>query len=45
MGGNDKDGYYCSICGDVPMGIITTKRMLIVKRRPATIISTRALGT
>ena len=29
MGGNDKDGYYCSICGGIPPDKITTKRVLI----------------
>ncbi len=29
MGGNDKDGYYCSICGGIPPDKITTKRILI----------------
>ena len=29
MGGDDKDGYYCSICGGIPPDKITTKRILI----------------
>jgi hypothetical protein len=29
MGGDDKDGYYCSICGGIPPDKITTKRVLI----------------
>ena len=29
MGGDDKDGYYCSICGGLPPDKITTKRILI----------------
>ena len=29
MGGDDKDGYYCSICGGIPPDRITTKRILI----------------
>lgn len=29
MGGDDKDGYYCSICGGIPPNKITTKRVLI----------------
>jgi len=29
MGGDDKDGYYCSICGGIPPDRITTKRVLI----------------
>jgi hypothetical protein len=29
MAGNDKDGYYCSICGGIPPDKITTKRVLI----------------
>ena len=29
MPGNDKDGYYCSICGGIPPDKITTKRVLI----------------
>jgi hypothetical protein len=29
MDGNDKDGYYCSICGGIPPDKITTKRVLI----------------
>jgi len=29
MGGNDKDGYYCSVCGGIPPDKITTKRVLI----------------
>ncbi len=29
MGGDEKDGYYCSICGGIPPDKITTKRMLI----------------
>ena len=27
--GDDKDGYYCSICGGIPPDKITTKRVLI----------------
>jgi hypothetical protein len=29
MGGNGKDGYYCSICGGIPPDKITTKRVVI----------------
>jgi hypothetical protein len=29
MGGDDKDGSYCSICGGIPPDKITTKRVLI----------------
>ena len=29
MGADDKDGYYCSICGGIPPDKITTKRVLI----------------
>ncbi len=29
MGGNDSDGYYCTICGGVPPDKITTKQVLI----------------
>jgi hypothetical protein len=29
MGTDDKDGYYCSICGGIPPDKITTKRVLI----------------
>jgi hypothetical protein len=29
MSGDDKDGYYCSICGGIPPDKITTKRVLI----------------
>jgi hypothetical protein len=29
MGGDEKDGYYCSICGGIPPDRITTKRVLI----------------
>jgi len=29
MGGNDADGYYCTICGGVPPDKITTKQVLI----------------
>jgi hypothetical protein len=29
MPGDDKDGYYCSICGGIPPDKITTKRILI----------------
>jgi hypothetical protein len=29
MGGDDKDGYYCSVCGGIPPDKITTKRVLI----------------
>jgi hypothetical protein len=29
MGGDEKDGYYCSICGGIPPDRITTKRVVI----------------
>lgn len=29
MAGNEKDGYYCSICGGIPPDKISTKRVLI----------------
>jgi hypothetical protein len=29
VGGNENDGYYCTICGGVPPDRITTKRVLI----------------
>jgi hypothetical protein len=29
MGGDGKDGYYCTICGGIPPDKITTKRVLI----------------
>ena len=29
MAGDDKNGYYCSICGGIPPDRITTKRVLI----------------
>ena len=29
MHGDDKNGYYCSICGGIPPDRITTKRILI----------------
>lgn len=29
VGGSDKEGYYCSICGGVPPDKITTKRILV----------------
>jgi hypothetical protein len=29
MSGDEKDGYYCSICGGIPPDKITTKRILI----------------
>jgi hypothetical protein len=29
MGGDDKDGNYCTICGGIPPDRITTKRVLI----------------
>lgn len=29
MAGNEKDGYYCSICGGIPPDKIKTKRVLI----------------
>jgi hypothetical protein len=29
VGGDDRDGYYCSICGGIPPDKITTKRILI----------------
>jgi hypothetical protein len=29
MGGDDKDGYYCSICGGIPPDKIKTKKILI----------------
>jgi hypothetical protein len=28
-GGDDKDGYYCSICGGIPTDQITTRRIRI----------------
>ncbi len=27
MGGNDNDGYYCTICGGIPPDKITTRRI------------------
>jgi len=29
VGGNDTEGYYCSICGGIPPDKITTKRILV----------------
>jgi len=29
LGGDDKDGYYCSICGGIPPDKIKTRRILI----------------
>jgi hypothetical protein len=29
VGGNENDGYYCTICGGIPPDKITTKRVLI----------------
>ena len=29
MAGDEKDGYYCSICGGIPPDKITTKRILV----------------
>jgi hypothetical protein len=29
MPGDDKDGYYCSICGGIPLDKITTKQIQI----------------
>lgn len=29
MAGNEKDGYYCSICGGIPPDKIKTRRVLI----------------
>ena len=29
MGGNENDGYYCTICGGIPPDKITTKRILV----------------
>lgn len=29
MGGDDKDGYYCSICGGIPPDKIKTKMILV----------------
>lgn len=29
MGGNDSDGYYCTICGGIPPDRITTRRILV----------------
>jgi hypothetical protein len=29
MGGNDNDGYYCSICGGIPPDKITTRRIMV----------------
>ncbi len=29
LGGDDKDVYYCSICGGIPPDKITTKRILV----------------
>jgi len=29
MGGDDKDGYYCSICGGIPPDKIKTKMVLV----------------
>ena len=29
MGGNDQDGYYCTICGGIPPDKINIKRILV----------------
>jgi hypothetical protein len=29
MGGNETDGYYCSICGGIPPDKITTRRIIV----------------
>jgi hypothetical protein len=29
MGGDDKDGYYCTICGGIPPDKISIKRILV----------------
>ncbi|MBP1928905.1 hypothetical protein J2741_001452 [Methanolinea mesophila] len=29
MAGNEKDGYYCSICGGIPADKVGTKRIMI----------------
>jgi hypothetical protein len=29
MGGNEDEGYYCTICGGIPPDKITTKRILV----------------
>jgi hypothetical protein len=29
MGGNENDGYYCTICGGIPPDKITTRRILV----------------
>jgi hypothetical protein len=29
MGGNEQDGYYCTICGGIPPDKITVKRILV----------------
>lgn len=29
MGGNEQEGYYCTICGGIPPDKITTKRILV----------------
>jgi hypothetical protein len=29
MGGNDQDGYYCTICGGIPPDRITIKQILV----------------
>jgi hypothetical protein len=29
MGGDEKDGYYCTICGGIPPDKITTKKILV----------------
>jgi hypothetical protein len=29
MGGNDNDGYYCTICGGIPPDKITTRQLLV----------------
>jgi len=29
MGGDDKDGYYCNVCGGIPPDKITIKRILV----------------
>jgi hypothetical protein len=29
MGGDDKDGYYCTICGGIPPDKISTKKIIV----------------
>jgi hypothetical protein len=29
LGGNENDGYYCSICGGIPPDKITTRRIIV----------------